>query len=193
MMYNKRPQGGESVPVTRDVMSWIGTYQRQIAVLAAFAGSIFGAVKYFDEQAKDREQRQQALRWQRSQFVLTLADTFESDPQSQRALKMLAFQADLPKKSSIHRILAEDSSDLSVDELDALYALDRYLDFFDRLAYYVGETEVLQVSDASLFAEPLDQIIYDPDLHSYACNQGFTEGVKLAEDMVGVPHGPCGK
>jgi hypothetical protein len=174
-------------------MSWVLTYQRQIAVVAAFGGSVFGAVRYFNEQVKDREQRQQELRWQRSQFVLNLADTFEQDPRFQRALKMLAFGTELPAKSSLHRILAQETSDLSADELDALYALDRYLDFFDRLAYYVGQTEVLQVSDASVFADPLDQIVYDPDLHSYACREGYTEGVKLAEDMVGGPHGTCGK
>ena len=167
---------------------WIRRHQRQITVVAAFASSLVGAVKYFDERTKDREQRQVELDWQRSRFIFELADNSEKDLRFQLALRMLAGQESLPIKSSLSRILAKESDNLSTDEVNARYAFDRFLDFFDRMAYYTDEIRILRVNDVRVFRWDLAQIINNDDLRSYACREGFKRAVQLAQEVRNIPN-----
>lgn len=169
-------------------------------------GAVAAAVKYFDEQRQNRETRRQQqekdrearreqqekdrrlaeeeLAWRKTQFVFQLAQDFDQDSRFQRAVQMLLVGAGVPAGSNLARILApRDADGLSVDEKQARYDLDRYLDFFDRMYYFTCVTKALSIVDVGCFDWYVLTVSDTPALKAYAEREGYQNVLKLADQI----------
>jgi hypothetical protein len=141
--------------------------------------AIAGGFRYFQERKRDRETRQEELAWRKTQFILELAEDFEKDVQHQVAWKLLTYGTGLPKNSTLTKILGENTNVLTKTEMQLRYAIDDYLDFFDRLYHFTFVTHALNVADIEVFGWYIAQIGETREIHEYAKGAGF-------EDVLGL-------
>ncbi|MDD2921534.1 MAG: hypothetical protein PHQ36_04540 [Anaerolineales bacterium] len=150
-----------------------------MVVVAAFSG----AIKYIQEQRRNREIRQEELAWRKTQFILELADDFEKDAQYRIARRLLSYNVGVPKNSALGKVLGDDTSGLNKSEMELRYAIDDYLDFFDRLYHFTFITRSLSVSDIEIFGWYIVQIGQTKELCDYAHAAGFEDVLKLNSEI----------
>jgi hypothetical protein len=158
------------------ILSTVSTF---IVVTAAIAG----AIKYFQERRRDREVRQEELAWRKTQFILELAENFEKDVQHQVVGRLLAYGIGLPKNSTLKRILGKNTKGLNESEMKIRFAIDNYLDFFDRLYHFTFVTCALNISDIEVFGWYIAQIGETKAIREYAKAAGFEDVLELNMEL----------
>jgi hypothetical protein len=166
----------EQIEFWKFILSVIGT---GMVVIGAFAG----ALRYFQERQEDRKTAQAELAWRKTQFLFELANDFKQDPHHQTVWKLLAYGTSLPKDSSLSKILGEELNGLNTAELGLRYAIDNYLDFFDRLSYFVYGSKALEISDLEFFGWYIAQIGESQEIGRYASSAGFDSVLQLYVDL----------
>ena len=166
----------EQIEYWKFILSVIGT---GMVVIGAFAG----AWRYFQEKGEDRKTAQAELAWRKTQFLFELANDFKQDPHHQIVWKLLSYGTSLPKDSSLGKILGEGLNGLNTEELALRYAIDNYLDFFDRLSYFVYGSQALEISDLEFFGWYIAQIGESREIGRYATSAGFDSVLQLCVDF----------
>ena len=158
------------------ILSAISTF---MVVIVAFAG----AIKYLQERRRDREVRQEELAWRKTQFILELADDFEKDAQYQTVKRLLSYGVGLPKNSALDRILGNNTNILNKSEMKLRYAIDDYLDFFDRLYHFTFVTRSLSIPEIEVFGWYIAQIGDTKEICDYANSAGFEDVIRLSLEI----------
>lgn len=158
------------------ILSAIGTF-----VVSGVA--IWGVYTYFKDRKRDREIRQEELSWRKTQFILELAEDFEKDPQHQIASRLISYSTGLPKNSTLDKILCNSTNMLSEPEMELRYAIDNYLDFFDRLYHFTFVTRSINVTDIEVFGWYIAQISEVKEVHDYAEAAGFEDVLTLNVEL----------
>jgi len=154
-----------------------------ISTLIVIVASVAGVIRYFQEKKRDREVRREELAWRKTQFILELANEFEKDVQHQLVWRFLTYGTRLPKNSTLKKILEKNTSALNQSESKLRYAIDDYLDFFDRIYYFTFVTESLNISDIEVFGWYIAQIGETRELHDYAKVAGFEDVLILCKEL----------
>lgn len=145
--------------------------------------TIAGAIRYFQERKRDRILRQEELAWRKTQFILELADEFEKDVQHQVVWRLLAYDIGMPENSSISKVLGSNLNELNDSELALRYAIDDYLDFFDRLYHFTYITRALNITDIEVFGWYIAEIGKTKEICDYAKVTGFDDVLKLNKEL----------
>ena len=154
-----------------------------ISTIIIIMVTIAGAIRYFQERKRDRIIRQEELAWRKTQFILELADEFEKDIQHQIVWRLLAYGKGLPENSSISKVLSNNLNELNESELKLRYAIDDYLDFFDRLYHFTFVTRALNIADLEVFGWYIAEIGKTKEIHDYAKVAGFEDVLELNKEL----------
>lgn len=125
--------------------------------------------------------RHAELAWRRTQFVFEQAGYLESDPELSEVLKLLANNH---PGASLDDVLDEDTSLDDEEVLRLKYALDKFLNFFDRMYYAVHVVCTLRLDELSVFSWYLDALLNEPGLKTYCCGNGYHDVIRLAEEVI---------
>ena len=154
-----------------------------ISTLIVIIAAIAGAFKYFQERQRDRALRKEELAWRKTQFILELAENFEKDSQHQVVWRILAYGTGIPKNSTLGKILNLETNGLNDSELSIRYAIDDYLDFFDRLYHFTFVTQSLNFSDLEVFGWYIAEACKTKEIRDYAKVSGFEDVLELNAEL----------
>ena len=169
--------------MTESQMAFWNIILSSVSTVVVIVAACAGAIKYFQEQRRNREVRQEELNWRKTQFLLEMADDFEEEERHEPAWRFLAYGVGLPKNSSLKQILADNTNDLKASELKLRYSIDNYLDFFDRLYHFTFVTHTLNISDIEVFGWYIAQISETKEIRDYAKNAGFEDVLRLNQEL----------
>jgi hypothetical protein len=155
--------------------------------------------------------RRSELAWRRTEFLFERARYLDADPEIRQIMLILyaetgfAFHGQLVVQGDdgvVHTVPADqvvledqhpETIALILDpespltyqtRLELRFALDKLLNFFDRLHYAVFLAHTLSVTDVALFAWHMGIIESDQHLRSYCLGSGFDNVIDLAEAVV---------
>ena len=152
-------------------------YQIRFAQLSVrVAGGIalaLGGVRYLVD-------RQRGLAWDKTRFIVDLFEDFDRDDDCRRARTLVDYSFFTGDHSYLRRILASGGA-LSNAEWEDRAAIDRYLDFFDRLYTHVFITRTLSVDDVSSFSGYVTDIYKSPGVVAFALEWGYEDVLLFAE------------
>jgi len=151
-----------------------------ISILAIFGG----AFKYLSD-------RNYAVSQYNSKFIHELGLSFDNNNHHQEANRMIEitsrnhpYGGDTELKSVLKKWGKKELlPQLNQRELDVLFIIDRYLDFFDRIYHYVFVTKALRLKDAECFRWYLAKIVETQCVYDYAVNNGYEDVVKLHKGL----------
>ena len=149
---------------------------KSLAGAVVIAGAIGGGIRYF----RDRSDR---LAWDKTRFIAELFDSFGKSRSHQRALRLADEAYQTGDFDYLNKVLAVNRGRLRKRELDDRYALDGYLDFFDRLMTHVFITETLSTDDVSSFSGYVTQIFFITPIKAYALAWGYEDVVSFGEQL----------
>lgn len=150
-------------------MSEWAQFLRDWTPIGAVIGSLFFAGR----------QLQRQTRWKKTEFLLQLGERFDNDPGYQRAYQLVWLGLEMPEGSDLHKILL--GSNPSPREARLRVDIDRYLDFFDRLAYAVEDQKSLSMKDIGSFKWYIRHVAHTDALREYANKNGYHRVLQLAE------------
>lgn len=140
--------------------------------LLALATLVWGGFTFFSHRADDQ-------RWRRTEFLFSQARALEEDPEVRQVLRILEHRDTV----SIEAVLAADDSTPPGDYGSLMMAVDKTLNFFDRLAYAINTSKAISVKEAGLFGWYLDLIAESPALRTYCEAHGFDDVISLARQV----------
>jgi hypothetical protein len=146
------------------------------AGLVVVGGTIGGGIRYF----RDRRDR---LAWDKTRFMAELFESFDDSSSHQRALKLIDQAYQSGDYGYLTRVLSDYGGRFRKRDLGDRYAIDRFLDFFDRLMTHVFITETLSKEDIASFSGYVTQIVDVPPVKAYALNWGYEDVVSFGEDL----------
>jgi len=188
---------------------WWDLSLKTASVLLVAVGAVVGGIKYINERRKDREQlasdrakddeqrekdrvqaerdrqlRAEDLNWRRAQFLLQLANSFDDDPYVKHVLDCFVTKDAAVAEGDLTVALRErDVSLLSDDQKQLRYAVDRFLDFFDRLAGFIDGLECLRIEDLSVFSWYLSTISGSSAISNYAVKFGYEHVLAIGQEL----------
>ncbi len=124
--------------------------------------------------------RHAELAWRRTHFVFEQARYLESDPELGEVLKLLANNH---PAASLDDVLDEDTSLDDEEVLRLKYALDKFLNFFDRMYYAVHVVCTLKLDELSVFSWYLDALLNEQELKAYCRDNGYHDVIHLAQEV----------
>jgi len=162
---------------------------KSLTVVLVAAGAIAGWIKYRKQREKDREQansdlalHREQLSWRRAQFLVDLASAFDSDVDVRRVLDHLTTKDGRVAEEDLAIALRADRvSELTNDQKNLRYAVDRYLEFFDRLASFTFDLDCLQLADLFVFSWYLGTIGDSEAMSAYATREGYDRVLQLRQ------------
>ena len=125
--------------------------------------------------------RQAELAWRRTQFVFEQAGYLETDPELSEVLKLLTNNH---PAVSLDDVLDEESSLEEEEVLRLKHALDKFLNFFDRMYYAVHVVCTLKLDELSVFSWYLDALLNEAGLRAYCEDNGYRDVIRLAEEVI---------
>jgi hypothetical protein len=127
--------------------------------------------------------RRGELSWRRTEFLFEQSTYLESDAELNEALQLIG---GLHPAGSVEQVLSAQSSTLDDGErLRLTHAVDKFLNFFDRLYYAFQVAETLQLAELKVFSWYLDFIRSSPALREYCEERGFADVLELADRVLG--------
>lgn len=141
--------------------------------LVGAVGLLGAAVGFFFDRWRERKVRKDELAWRKTEFLADLGQRFDNDPTTREALALI----DGPEEV-LHRLCETPTTQLPAEDLRRVHALDRYLDFFDRMYVYVFTTQTLTLDEAAVFSGYLD-VLDRPVVWDYADARGFGDSLRL--------------
>jgi hypothetical protein len=148
--------------------------------IVALIAAIAGAFRYFRARHREFTLRQEELAWRKTELIVKLTEHFDKDPNIQGALKLIELGVPIPFLD-VARILRQPVTELSADERQFRYQIDRYFDFFDRIYQFVCVAKTLTVKDAECFTWYIRRIGQVPVLKDFARQNGYEDLLKLYE------------
>lgn len=134
---------------------------------------LFGAFRYLDERA-------QRLAWDKTRFIAELFQAFDNADDCQRARRLIDNAYHTGNFDQLTKLLGN-RPDLTDEEWRDRDAVDRFLDFFDRLFTYVYITATLSPDDVSSFSGYVIQIRDNDALSRFALSWGYEDVLEFAD------------
>ena len=144
-----------------------------IAKVLAGGAVLFGAFRYLDE-------RSRRLAWDKTRFIVELFEDFDEAEQCQVGRRLMDRAYHTNDFAYLEHILG-DTSSLSETEWDDRDAIDRFLEFFDRLYTHVYITGTLIPADVSSFSGYVIQIRDSKCLSDFALRWGYEDVLEFAQ------------
>jgi hypothetical protein len=162
---------------------------KSLTVLLVATGAIAGWIKYRQQREKDRDQassdttlHREQLNWRRAQFLVDLANSFDHDEDVRCVLDHLTTKDGHVAEGDLAIALRGDRiSELTNDQKKLRYAVDRYLEFFDRLASFTLDLDCLKLADLVVFSWYLGAIGDSEALSAYATREGYDRVLQLRQ------------
>ena len=140
-----------------------------IIILLGFSFTIY---KYFDAREKE-------LKWRKTETLLALGREFDSDKNIIEAILILEKRGSV----SIEDIYDAEGEPNNSSHAAEAQAIDRLLNFLDRIAYSVEELETISLKEANQFGWYFNQILSNSRLTKYCDKYGFHDLVQLANKI----------
>lgn len=125
--------------------------------------------------------RHAELAWRRTRFVFDQSRYLETDPELTEVLKLLTGNH---PAASLDDVLDEDTSLDEEEVLRLKHALDKFLNFFDRMFYAVHVVCTLKLDELSVFSWYLEALLNEQELMAYCRDNGFHDVVRLAQEVI---------
>jgi len=155
--------------------------------------------------------RKSELAWKRTEFLFDKARYLDTDPDVREILMIL--QSEIPSFFAGDDVLVEDEGSIKlIEEPDVLvdyathkvslydvlipsdtlevadrrrylFALEKFLNFFDRMQYAVFVSKTLSLDEMRIFGWYLDAVLDIPLLNKYCRASGFQSVVELAQKL----------
>lgn len=136
-------------------------------------GLLGAAAGFFFDRWRERQVRKNELAWRKTEFLANLGERFDNDPSTRQALRLIDGPED-----ALQAICSTPTEQMTEDDLAKVHALDRYLDFFDRMYVYVFTTKTLSLEEAAVFSGYLD-VLDRQVVWNYAEARGFADALSL--------------